>query len=159
MQKIRIDFGAAGRGSPWLGRGLLAVAAAVWVDAGFAYLDFRDFLKDHESHLARRAPAARVSPQEVAAARETVQRLSLPWDGLFLALESAASDKVALTVIEPDAANGTVKISADGKDYLAVLSYVSNLSRTEGLGRVQLVSHEQKPNAVSFGVSAAWVAR
>ena len=90
------------------------------------------------------------------------QRLSLPWDQLFRALESAASDKVALAAIEPDPRAGTVTISGDGKDYLAALSYVLNLSRTEGLERVQLVRHEQKNEgggAVSFAVSAAWGAK
>ena len=157
MQKIHINFGAARRGSPWLGRLLLGVAVAVCVDASLAYKGLRDSLEANEARLARRTPAqpTRVSAQEVAVARETVQRLALPWDGLFVALESAANDKVALTVIEPDTAKGTVTISADGKDYLAALSYVSNLSRTEGLERVQLVRHEQKANAVSFAVSAA----
>ena len=163
MQKIHIDFGAASRGSPWLGWLLLAIAAAVCVDAGLTYRGLRDALKTSEARLPRTAPP-KVSPQEVAAVRETVQRLSLPWDGLFMALESAANDKVALTVIEPDTAKGTVTISADGKDYLAVLSYVSNLSRTEGLDHVQLVRHEHKANdqangPVSFAVSAAWAAK
>ena len=161
MRRIRIDFGAARRGSPWLGRVMLAAAAAVCVDAGLAYQGAREFLQESEPRLARRpAPgAAKVTPQELAAARETVQRLALPWDGLFLALESAASDKVALTVIEPDAAKGTVTISADGKDYLAALGYVSTLSHTEGLERVQHVRHEQKAHAVSFAVSSAWAAK
>jgi len=75
-----------------------------------------------------------------------VQRLSLPWDELFIALESAASDRVALAAIEPDTKKGTVTISGDGKDYLAALSYVLNLSKTEGLEHVQLVRHEQKAN-------------
>jgi Fimbrial assembly protein (PilN) len=131
----------------------------VWLDAGLAYKGARNFLQANEARLAQRAlppSGAKVSAQEVAAVRETVQRLALPWDGLFLALESAANDKVALTVIEPDTAKGTVTISADGKDYLAALSYVSNLGRSEGLERVQLVRHEQKANSVSFAVSAAW---
>jgi biopolymer transport protein ExbD len=88
-----------------------------------------------------------------------VQRLSLRWDELFVALESAASDKVALAAIEPDPRNGTVTISGDGKDYLAALSYVLNLSHTDGLERVQLVRHEQKNEGVSFAVSAAWSAK
>ena len=58
---------------------------------------------------------------------------------------------------------GTVTISGDGKDYLAALSYVLNLSRTEGLKKVQLVRHEQKANdpngPVNFSVSAAWMAK
>ena len=105
----------------------------------------------------------KATPQEVAAVRETVQRLSLPWDELFAALEAAASDTITLAAIEPDTGKGTVTISADGKDYLAALSYVSNLSRSERLDRVQLVRHEQKANSagssVSFAVSAAWSTR
>jgi len=70
---------------------------------------------------------------------------------------------VVLASIEPDVGKGTVTISGDGKDYLAALSYVSNLIRTQGLERVELVRHERKnpdPNGpVSFAVSAAWSAK
>jgi len=166
VQKLDLDFCRTRRGSPWLGRLLLAVAAFCLVDAGTSYQSARQALKENEARLAKRAPASRApkaSPQEVAAARETVQRLSLPWDELFMALESAASERVALAAIEPDVRSGTVKISGDGKDYLAALSYVANLSRSEGLEGVQLVRHEHKANdpngAVSFAVSAAWSTR
>jgi len=163
MKRLDLDFRGGRRGSPWLGRVLLAVAVAVCVDAGLAYKNLKKTFSINEARIAKRAPAgaaARVSPQELAAARETVQRLAMPWDHLFLALESAACDKVALASIEPDTSKGTVTISGDGKDYLAALSYVANLGRTDGLERVQLVRHEQKANppngAVSFAVSAAW---
>lgn len=166
MQKLDLDFCRTRPGSPWLGRLLLAVAAFCVVDAGMSYQSAKQALKENEARLAKRAPASRApkaSPQEVAAARETVQRLSLPWDELFMALESAASERVALAAIEPDVRSGTVKISGDGKDYLAALSYVANLSRTEGLEGVQLVRHEHKANdpngPVSFAVSAAWSTR
>jgi len=159
MQRLDIDFRGGRRGSPWIGRVLLAAAACVALDAGLSYHSARNTMAEGQARLGKRAPgpaAPKASPQEVAAVRETVQRLSLPWDELFVALESAASDKVALATIEPDARNGTVTISGDGKDYLAALSYVLNLSRTEGLERVQLVRHEQKNESVSFAVSAAW---
>ena len=160
MKRLNVNFVGARRVAPWIGRVLLGLAAAVCVDAGLSYVAIRKAVDGGEQHVAQRAPAAatlKVSAQEVTAVRETVQRLSLPWDELFAALESAASEKVALTVIEPDVSKGTVTISGDGKDYLAALSYVSNLSRTEGLERVQLVRHEQKDNGpVSFAVSAAW---
>jgi Tfp pilus assembly protein PilN len=166
MQKLDLDFCRTRPGSPWLGRLLLAVAAFCVVDAGLSYQWAKQALKENEARLDKRAPASRApkaSPQEVAAARETVQRLSLPWDELFMALESAASERVALAAIEPDVRSGTVKISGDGKDYLAALSYVANLSRTEGLEAVQLVRHEHKANdpngPVSFAVSAAWSTR
>ena len=162
MQKLNIDFCAARSGSPWLGRGLLAIALVVCLDAGLSYTSLYGAVKQNETRVARRAPAAaaRVSAQEVATVRDTVQRIGMPWDELFIALEAAATDQVALASIEPDLAKGTVTISGDGKDYLAALSYVSNLSRTENLERVQLLRHERKtqdPNGpVSFAVSAAW---
>jgi Tfp pilus assembly protein PilN len=166
MQRLDLDFCRTRRGSPWLGRLLLGVAVFCIADAGWSYQSARQALKENEARLAKRSPVSRApkaSPQEVAAARETVQRLSLPWDELFMALESAANERVALVSIEPDVRSGTVKISGDGKDYLAALTYVANLSRTEGLEGVQLVRHEHKANdpngPVSFAVSAAWSTR
>ena len=162
MQALHIDFGAHRQRSPWIGRVMLAGAALVALDAGLSYHTAKSTLGENQARLAQRTPsrnAPKVSPQEVAAARETVQRLTLPWDDLFSAIESVASDKVALAAIEPDPRNGTVTISGDGKDYLAALSYVLNLSHTEGLDRVQLVRHEQKNEGVSFAVSAAWSAK
>lgn len=162
MQQLQIDFSGQRRGSPWLGRVLLALAACVALDAAWSYHAARSTLSENQARLAKRTPggaAPKATPQEVAAVRETVQRLSLPWGELFSALESAASDKVALAGIEPDAKAGTVTITGDGRDYLAALSYVLNLSRTEGLERVQLVRHEQKNEGVSFAVSAAWGAK
>jgi hypothetical protein len=163
MQQLQIDFSGTRRGSPWLGRLLLALAACVALDAAWSYHAARSTLSEKQARVAKRTPggAPKTTPQEVAAVRETVQRLSLPWGELFSALESAASDKVALAGIEPDAKTGTVTITGDGKDYLAALSYVLNLSRTDGLERVQLVRHEQKTDAggVSFAISAAWSAK
>src|SRR5262245_5792051 len=165
MNRLDIDFCATRRASPWVGRLLLGLALAVCLDAGLAWRGLTSSLEEGETRLGRRAPAsaARVTPQEIAAARDTVQRLSLPWDELFRALEGAANEQVALVSIEPDVRAGTVTISADGKDYLAALTYVANLSRTEGMEAVQLVRHEQKGNdpqgAVSFAVSATWQAK
>jgi hypothetical protein len=166
MKRLHIDFSGARAASPWLGRVMLAAAMAVCLDAGFTYQELQKAMRAGEARLAQRAPAAaepKATPQEVAVVRETVQRLSLPWDELFAALESASSDNVALAAIEPDTAKGTVIISGDGRDYLAALSYVANLSRSDSLDRVQLVRHERKaadPNGpVSFAVSAAWNTR
>jgi len=166
MKKLSLNFSAKGQGAPWLGRLVLAAGAAVCLDAGLSYKSLHDALKRNEARLATRAPAGptlKVSAQEVAVVRETVQRLGLPWDELFAALESASTQSVVLASIEPDPAKGSVTISGDGKDYLAALSYVSNLSRSEGLDRVELVRHERKnpdPNGpVSFAVSAAWSAK
>ena len=165
MQRIDLDFAARGRRSPWAGAVLFAVALAVAGDAAWSYVHARRQLAQAEVLLARAQPrhavrAAAATPEELAAARDTVQRLALPWPGLFGALESAASDDVALLAIEPDARSGKVTISGDSKDYLAALTYVLNLSRSEALSGVELVRHEVKQNdphkTVGFSVSATW---
>lgn len=164
MKKLHIDFTGRRRRAPWAARILLAAALAVCLDMGLSYRDLRASLALHEAQLGQAKPvqaAARSVPaEELAAVRETVDRLATPWERLFGALESAASDKVALLGIEPDSKSGTVVISGDSKDYLAALSYVLSLGRNEGLERVQLLRHEVKaddPQApVSFAVSARW---
>jgi HAMP domain-containing protein len=164
MNKLAINFVGHGKVSPWAGRVLMAAAVAFALDVAVSYKDVSSSLQIHETKVARgqarSAPAARVSPEELAAVRETVERIGLPWDKLFGALESASSDQVALLGIEPDPKAGTVVISGDSKDYLAALSYVLNLSQARALSQVQLLRHEVKPNdpqgPVSFAVSAAW---
>jgi Tfp pilus assembly protein PilN len=163
MNRLGLDFVHRAR-SPWPGRLLLAVALAVSLDVALSYKSLSGAVALSEARLSRAqprsAPARKVSAEELAAVRETVDRLATPWDRLFAALESAASDQVALLGIQPDPKGGTVVISGDSKDYLAALSYVLNLSRTEALDRVQLVRHEVKANdpqsPVAFAVSAGW---
>ena len=164
MQRLELDFRAADRPSPWAGRLLLVVALAVGAQLAVSYRELREAVLEREARLAElqpRAGAAReVSAEEVAAASESLQRLAQPWGELFAALESAASDRVALLAIQPDPRAGTVTITGDSKDYLAALTYVLNLSRVEALSNVQLVRHEVKSDdpqrPVSFAVSASW---
>jgi len=161
MQRLDLDFVAVRR-SPWAARLLMGVAAALACDMGYSFVTLERANAAVEKRLAQLGPKALlaakpVSSDELAAARDTVQRLSLPWAKLFGALESAASDQVALIAIEPDARAGTVTISGDSKDYLAALTYVLNLSRADTLSHVTLVRHETKQDAVAFTVSASWL--
>jgi len=164
MQRLELDFGRQRPPSPWVGRLLLAVAVAFTADVAYSYKQDRDSLDLLKTKLARTqpraTPAPRVSAEELVSVRETVERIGMPWDKLFGALESAASDQIALLGIEPDPKTGTVVISGNGKDYLAALTYVLNLGREEALSRVQLVRHEAASSdpqgPVSFAISAAW---
>ena len=163
MQRIELDFVRRRPASRWAGRVLLAAALGVAGEMGFTYVQLEHGVKANEALVARVQPrkaVQRVSPEEVAAARDTVDRLGLPWSKLFAALEGAANEQVALLAIEPDTKSGTVTISGDSKDYLSALTYVLNLSRNDALSHVQLVRHELKQNdpqrPVSFSISAAW---
>jgi hypothetical protein len=163
MQRIELDFVRRAPRSRWAGRLLLAIALGVTGDMAFTFAQLDRAVKANEALVARAQPRkaiAQASPEEVALARDTVERLGLPWTKLFAALESAANDQVALLAIEPDTKTGTVKITGDSKDYLAALGYVLNLSQAEALSNVQLVRHEVKQNdpqrPVAFAISAAW---
>ena len=167
MQRIELDFVRRRPASRWAGRVLLAVALGVAGEMGFTYVQLERAVNTNETIVARAASSSNarkgtppVSAEEVTAARETVDRLGLPWTRLFTALEAAANEQVALLAIEPDTKSGTVKISGDSKDYLSALTYVLNLSRSDALSHVQLVRHEVKQNdpqrPVSFSIQAAW---
>ena len=163
MQRIELDFIRRKPRSRWAGRLLLAVALGVAGDMAFTYTQLERSVQANEALVAHAQPrkaVAHASPEEIALARDTVERLGLPWTKLFAALESAANDQVALLAIEPDTKTGTVKISGDSKDYLSALAYVLNLSQADALSHVQLVRHEVKQNdpqrPVAFSISAAW---
>ena len=163
MRKLHVNFVGRGARAPWAGRVLMAVALVFAGDVALSYKQVREAIALNENSMReqpRVAVARAIAPEEVAVVSETVNRIGMPWEKLFGALESAASDQVALLGIEPDPKTGTVVISGDSKDYLAALSYVLNLSRADSLARVQLVRHdtrEKDPQGpVSFAVSAAW---
>jgi len=165
MQALRLNFSRRRPAPRWIAPALLALALAFCADVGFSFFKAVNHIRKDEKALAalsprQYAPARKVGPEEIALARETMQRLATPWDKLFGALESAASDDVALLAIDPDAKAGTVLISGDSKDYLAALTYVLNLGREPSLSQVQLARHEVKANdpqkTVGFSVSATW---
>lgn len=164
MQRIELDFVRRRPASRWAGRVLLAVSLGIAGEMAYTFVQLQSAVRANEAAVARAQPRKNTLPaapaEEVAAARETVDRLALPWTRLFAALEGAASDQVALLAIEPDTKSGTVTISGDSKDYLAALTYVLNLSRSDALSKVELVRHEVKQNdpqrPVSFSIQAAW---
>lgn len=152
------------RGCAWAGWALMVIALLFAADAAITFVGLHKDVTDAQARIARRAAVAsesarRSSPEELAAVRESVQRLSLPWPDLLKAVEAAASDDVALLAVEPDPKTGTVLISADAPDFLAALAYVRSLEASGGLSQVHLVRHERKAGALVFGVSADWIQR
>lgn len=110
--------------------------------------------------LQRPAAVQRVNAEEYAFARDTIRRLSTPWGPLFRALEAVNRDRIALLAIEPNVESRTVTVSGEAKDYLAVLTYLAQLSDQDALKRVHLVRHEVRQDGsrrpVAFTISAGW---
>jgi hypothetical protein len=163
MQRIELDFLRHGPRSRWVPGVLLACALGLAGDMALSYVQVLREVRSNEAIVARanpHRPVPAASAEELAFARDTVERLGLPWGKLFSALEAAGSDQVALLSIEPDTKTGTVKISGDSRDYLAALGYVLTLSQADALSHVQLVRHEVKQkdpqHSVAFSISAAW---
>jgi len=165
MRRLELDFQQARPAAAWAGWALLALSLALGADLARSYQDAREAGARLEVRLAQAGRAGGAQPlrataAELQQAREAILRLSLPWEGLFAALEAAPTGGVALLAIAPDAQSGTALISGTGRDVPAVLDYVAALARAEALRRVRLVKHETRrgagPLPVAFAISVAW---
>ncbi len=174
MRALRLDYHASSEKS---GVGAVVLVAGVLL-ATVAFLEYRTLreeLSAWEFKVAevrksaqRSASGAPRNPreleaaaQEVKAAHAAIQRLSLPWDKLFGALESAQVNGVALLAIEPDPGKSTVKLTVEARSDMDMLDYVERLQAAVTLADVTLASHQTKPGdplkALRFVVVASWV--
>jgi len=153
---------------------LLAIAIGFCADVAWSYLQARQDVDELRERLARAAPldveqplvkvvSQPVSEAEVDLARETIRRLSTPWEALFKSLEAARLERVAITSVEPDPVSRTVSIEGEARDYLSALSYVANLREQRSLDRVLLVHHEtggtNPRRPLRFVISVTWGTR
>lgn len=97
---------------------------------------------------------------EIKNANQVLLQLSLPWDGLFQAVESANGGKVALLGIDPDSKRGRIKVSGEAKDFDALLGYIRTLQASKFFTGVYLQHHqvqEQDPDKpIRFTLDASW---
>lgn len=168
MRRLELDYRRPANGSAWVRYALIAAAIGFAADQATYYSTLGKDVASLESQVAKKpvaisaaTPSLRpVGAEELAFARDTVSRLSTPWQSLFGAVESAHTDDIALLSIEPDAQARTVTITGEAKNYLAALSYMASLSEQQALHRVHLVRHEtlgggsQRP--LGFTISAGW---
>jgi hypothetical protein len=149
VKALDLDFHAAPHRAAWM---LAAAGAALAIYGAILY-------QEHKRRPAPRpavvAPAP-VNAEELAFARETVLRMSIPWDALFGALERSRTEGVALLSVEPNGESRSLRLTGEAKGYLAVLTYVAGLGQQETLQNVHLLRHEARGGGVSFAISAAW---
>ena len=166
MRRLELDFLRTRPAAAWAGWVLLAASAAFALDLGRSYYEVRASIARNESRLAQSGPAARgaqareASPEDMAAARETIRRLATPWSGLFAALESTPTDGVALLTVSPDPQSASVLISGEARDYGALVRYVAALRSAPPLARAYLARHETRRvpsgHPVAFSIRAPW---
>jgi hypothetical protein len=171
MKPLICDFEHAQRPGPasWL---LLAAGIAATFAALAAYQGVE---RENQAYLqalrqAEPKPLAAKSTRsdddvQVAAAfeaaRRTAQQIGLPWNDLFVALESASHSDIAILSLAPDSRRGEVRIAAEARSMTAMLAYHRRLEASGQLRDITLTDHEvvaQDPmHPVRFNVVGTWV--
>jgi Tfp pilus assembly protein PilN len=168
MRRIELELATAR--PRWPAWAMAAVGLLLAADAANTWLGLRaqwhDTLRRQGALPVRAAAAEPMTDEtrrEIESARRLLQELSLPWERMFRAVESAVGTDVALLAIEPDAAKQTLQVSGEARDYTAVLAFMARLEDGHQLQRVHLLSHEVRTDAperpTQFTLSARWRAQ
>lgn len=171
MRRLDLDYFSAAGGNRWLGIALVAFALVATAKLVDVYSGAKREVEQLEMRIAqlerrnggREAGAPEISEatiREIHFANQVIDQISLPWDRLFRAIESAANARVALLGITPNLNSGTVEVSGESADLNTMFDYVKSLQRDPALAHVYLLNHQvnaqdpQRP--VRFTVSASW---
>lgn len=79
---------------------------------------------------------------KIEVATRAAERLGLPWEAFFSGLEATLTDNVALLGVEPDLPGGSLRITAEAKDFSAMLDYVRRLADQPLFFEPYIVAHE-----------------
>jgi hypothetical protein len=169
---LDLAFGRARRRHgllPWM---LLGVSALIAADMGRVYVEQHTALESLAGRIQTTpGPVARATPavyaprdldRELALARETLQRMALPWNGLFQALGACETEGVALLTLAPDAGGSAVQITAEARDVPSMLNYLSRMEERPEFAQAVLLRQDRKTtgeSAIVFVASATWTRR
>jgi len=172
MRPLQLDFAAQPGPLRKLGIVLLVAGMVVALWVGRSYQSASEELARRnaswEALQSQRSVAAPPSRDgwkqfdtELGAANQTVGRLSLPWDRLFLEVETSVDEHVTLLGLEPDADKGELKIEAEARNLDAMLAYAKRMRASPFFKGAYLQSHQmqlQEPQRpVRFTVNARWL--
>jgi len=169
MSGLGLDFARPRPRAPswaWL---LLAggLAAGLWM--GQQYRQAERELAAAQSRLQGlrvSAPTTRVQRPDPAleaqrAARAEARRaLDMPWDELLSTLQRTRPQGIALLGLEADARRGTLTLTAEARDYPAMIDYYAHLQALPVLANVSLAQHgfqdDGQARPVRFVLRGRW---
>lgn len=175
---LHLDFRrpATSRGR-WIGWGALMAAVLGVVAVSAAYSDVAQahaLAQSRHDHfearsnqrlqlrdLSRRAATPDAQTQaDIRRANAVIDRLVVPWDELFNALEDADARGLGLLSLAPNARDRTVQLVGEARTMDELLAYVERLAMQSSLRQVHLLSysvaaHDGVP-VVSFTLAATW---
>jgi Tfp pilus assembly protein PilN len=146
---------------------LLFIGLGCNIAGGFHYADLRNQREQAERLVAqptaRRAAqggAGQVLQAEMARASDTLDALSLPWDEVFRALETASTGDVSLLALDPMPDKRMLKLQAEARNVEAMLAYLRALAGNAVFTAVSLQSHQVQQadpqHPVRFLVLVEW---
>ncbi|TFZ05374.1 hypothetical protein EZ313_01490 [Ramlibacter henchirensis] len=167
---VRIDFGTHRRE---LRPAELVILAAGVAALSFAFVQYGNAVNERASlqrslaeadrFTKRQGPALetrgldKASTAEVQRANAVVARLSVPWDSLFMDIESAAGEGIALTGFEPEAGLRRLRIQGEARRFEDLTRYLGRLENAPSLQNVFLTGHEARDRGLTFTLTADWI--
>jgi hypothetical protein len=173
MRALTLDYQRSAQPG-WAGWLMLGIGVAAAAGAVFYYAALSRDLSGWEAkvsettrHTLRGRAAMGAEPRkpeeterELKLANEVLQKLSVPWEALFAALERTRGDRIALLAVEPDARKGLVRITAEAKTAEDMLDYLRRLGKEAAFSRVSLVSHQiqqqDSERPLRFSLAVNW---
>lgn len=175
MPHLTIDFARRGTRVPRAGVALSVVAALLMLPAGDAlWRAYRDNDRAHAALAAsvHRAPAplrrdAAAGVDAAPAARQQAKQigavfseLTVPWQDLLAIVEGYGAHDVALIGIDQSPAQGQIRITAEAKDFDAMIQYLKYLQGSallrEAVLNTHLVETTEPGVPVRFQITAIW---
>jgi Tfp pilus assembly protein PilN len=95
-----------------------------------------------QTQAATKPTGPSLSAQQRARWTQLERQLDTPWSSLLDALEATLPDDVSLVSIEPDGAQGNVRVQAEAKSLDTLLAYASALRANDLFAGVTLIKHE-----------------
>ncbi|KFX81160.1 membrane protein [Ralstonia solanacearum] len=172
MSPLAIDFAKRRTGPTAVGGSLLIAAAVLTALAGSALWRAYQSNDRARAELAKAAAGAlskqRVEPPEPTAlakqaakdSRKVLAELTVPWQDLLAIVEGYRAQDVALIGIDQTPAQGQIRITAEAKDFDALIGYLKYLQRSTLLREAVLNTHLIETTVpgvpVRFQITAVW---
>lgn len=99
--------------------------------------------------------------QDIEQANRIIAQLTLPWEELFNAVESAQNRDIALLDIQPDPGTKSLNISGEARNFAALSGYLLRVQSQRCFSNVFLLKHEVQAedpqHPIRFELKADWV--
>ena len=95
-----------------------------------------------------------------AAAAQVLQKLDMPWNALFEALENAIDEEIVMLSVVPDAAQRSLMLQAMATDSAAAISFAERLQTSYVLADIHLLQEAPQEEGarfpLEFSINARW---